>query len=570
MQRWNGVPEHWGRGYYRNVPVSRYVKLCRERQQRDLQRWLDNDPSFPFYFDWEESERAVWFMSLLRHFEGKFFNEPFELADWQEWDIVRPLFGWRKKIDHTRRFKEASVFIPKKNGKSALAAAIGAYLLIADKEYGAQVVCAATKEDQAKIVYEAARKMIGLSPELRSEIKTFRKSFINEFLGSRFFALGKDSKTSDGLNIHGGIVDEYHAHKTSEIRDIVRQGMATRTQPLFLLITTLGYGDSTPCDEEFELAKRILEGTVHDDHYLSFIATVDEPDRWDDEEEWFRANPNLGISIAIERFREDFESANKSPTKREEFKCKRLNIKGKKYGQWITITDYKACGGPIDWARFKGARAFGGLDLGITKDLSAFGLAFMDDQIEPEKTLDGEIILPPVYLKMRYWIPEEGMHERYRDDGVPYPGWVEEGWMKTTPGSATRYDIVRKDINDLSEEFEISQIAIDRAHAHQLMTDLQDDGHTIVKHAQTMMAMNMPVRQFEELILQGRLRHGDDPVLQWNIANVAIARDGNDNMKIVKDKSGDRVDGAVAAVMAVGLLLISPEPVYKRRGILAL
>lgn len=557
---WNGVPEDWGKGCYRDIPWSKYVLLARERQKRDLRRAEEQDPNFPFYFDWQASEHAVWFASLLRQFEGQFYGQTLSLSDWQEWDLIRPLFGW-KKLDGTRRFSQADIFLTRKQGKSTLAAFIGAYMQIADKEFGAQVASAATKEDQARIVFEAAARMLRLSPELGPEIKQFKKSIFNEQLGSRFFPLGRDSKTQDGLNLHCAIIDEYHAHKTAEMRNVCRSSMGNRRQPLLVTISTLGYGDKTPCDEEFELACALLDGRLENENKLVFLATVDDPEKWEDETEWIKANPNMGITMTLERFRADFESAVQSPRYREEFKCKRLNIKGKKYGQWLPMEKWNAGGVAIDWSFFKGKRCFGGLDLGITRDISALSLAFLGDE-KPN---------PSVYVLMRYWIAEEGMYERFKNDGVSYPTWAEQGWITTTPGNTTRYDIIRKDINDLADEFEIKEIAVDRAHAHQLMQELADDGFDVVKHAQTMLAMNMPCRSFEELVLQQRIRHGNDPVLRWMVSNVAIVRDGNENIKVVKDRSGDRVDGVVAAIMAIGRLLIAPQPqnfVYNiRKGI---
>jgi len=196
-------------------------------------------------------------------------------------------------------------------------------------------------------------------------------------------------------------------------------------------------------------------------------------------------------------------------------------------------------------------------------------MAFQDEG-EPTELEDGTLVQPPIYVMGRYWCPEEGLHRKYQEDGVNYPEWARDGWITTTPGGTTRYDFVRRDINALAEEFEIAEIAVDRAHGHELMVQLADDGFDVVKHAQSMMAMTFPCRSTEELILEARLKHGDDPVLRWMAGNCAVVQDGNDNIKIMKDKSGDRVDGMVALVMGVGRLLIAPEPtnfVYNNRGI---
>lgn len=557
---WDGVAEHWGKGQYRDVPTSKYVRACRERHVKDLKRWLSNDPSFPFYYDIEEADRAVWFFAQLRHFEGEFAGKPFELSDWQELDIIRPLFGWKRLSDGTRRYRKAYIEIARGNGKSMLAAGIGNLLFMADHEHGAQVYSAATKEDQAKIVWGAAKKCMEASPTLREEFQGFKSSLFCPELGSVFRPLGRDSKAHDGFRVHGGIVDEYHAHDTEEILEVLSSGTVKCKQPLIVIITTAGLNTSGPCKKESDFGKRILDGVVTKEDQFVFIATVDDPEKWENEEEWYKANPNLGISVYLDTFRSEFEDAKLRPSKRAFFKTKNLNIWTSEETVWIPVEKYSACDGEVDWSKFRGKRCFCGLDLGISHDISAFAMAFLGDE-KPE---------PRVYLRMKFWIPEVGKMERYRNDGVNYPEWADEGWIETTAGETTRYDIIRRDIATLSEEYDIAEIAIDRAHAHQLMGELADDGFNIVKHAQTMLAMAFPCRSLEELIYSKRLQHNNDPVLRWMMGNAVIVTDGNENMKIMKDRSKERVDGVVASVMAIGRLLIAPQPinfVYNTRGL---
>jgi phage terminase large subunit-like protein len=275
--KWNGNPDDWGQ--YRDVPWSAYVLKARTRHIEDLKRAQRGDKSFPFYYDWQAGEHAVRFIELLRHVDGEWAGRPFILTDWQEWDIVRPLFGWKRK-DGLRRYRDAFISVARKNGKSSLVAAIGAYMLLADKEFGAQVYATATKEEQARIVWEMARKMIEFSPELRNEIKSFKRTFVCDKTGSRFMPLGRDSKTMDGFSVHCGIVDEYHAHKTSEMYDVIDDGRGARRQPLLLTITTAGFNVSSPCKKEWDIAVRLLEGHLTNDSYFAFIATVDNSQAW--------------------------------------------------------------------------------------------------------------------------------------------------------------------------------------------------------------------------------------------------------------------------------------------------
>ena len=564
MESWNGVPEDWGKGHYRDVPVCKWVKLSRERQINDLRRAAAGDPEFPYYFDNAAADRAVGFMRLLRLFDGEWAGQPFTLSDWQEWDIVRPLFGWKKRGSNLRRFRRADVIIPKKNGKTPLAAAIGSYMLLADREPGARVMCAATKEGQAREVWDAARKMLQNSPELRAEVKVFKSSLFNEVLGSSFVPIGRDSESSDGPSVHCGIVDEEHAHKNRDIIDILDNALGARRQPLVLKISTLGIVSTSPIWATLEFGKKLLEKVLSNEEQLFYFTTVDDPEKWDDPIEYQKANPNFGISIYQDGFESDLKAAKESPEKQIKFKCKRLNMRVDQDARWIPLAKWNLCGGIIPLETLRGKPCFAGLDLGITQDISSLVLAFERGVVE----IEGQL-LPLIWLVTRHWIPEVGMLDRWRNDRVDYPLWKEQGWISSTPGDTTRYDIIRRDINDLAELYDIKEIAIDRAHAHQLMVDLADDGFNIVKHAQTMLAMNFPCRAFEELMLQQRLRHGDDPVLRWMASNAVIVIDGNENMKIVKDRSIDRVDGMVAAVMAVGRLLIAPkEPefIYNSRG----
>lgn len=563
---WNGCPEDWGKGHYRDVPVSKYVKRVRERQVRDLQRYLDRDPSFPYYFDTEAADHAVWFFSQLRHFDGEFAGKPFILADWQEWDIIRPLLGWKRLGSGLRRFRKAYLELTRGSGKSMMCSGLGGYLHSGDGEHGAQVYAAATKEDQARIVWEGFAKMIAGNRDLAGEIRTVKNTHINDELGSVFKLLGRDFKKHDGFSVHGGIIDEYHEHKTDAMLEVLSSGTVKRRQPLIAIITTAGFNTDGPCKKESDYSKKILDGILTNEDVFAFVSTVDDPENWESEEEWYKANLNLGVSVYMDTFRSEFNEAKQKPTKRYRFKTKNLNIWCGEAAKWIDILKYERCNGEIDWSQFKGRRCFAGLDLGISRDISALSLAFVDEAPQKDK-------LTRLYLKNYYWIAEEGMIERHENDGVNYPEWAEAGLIKTTAGSTTRRDIIREDINKIAEEFEIAEIAADQAHAVELMQHLADDGHTVVKHSQSMDAMTFPCTTFEDLISEALLQHGNDPVFKWMVSNAVVIRGSNDRLKVAKDKSTDRVDGVTAACMAIGRLRIAPEPVnsvYTTRGVRAL
>ena len=551
---WNGKPEDWGKGHYRDIPLSKWVKLCRERQKKDLERWLSEDPSFPYYFDEEEADQAVWFFQQLRHFDGEWAGQPFLLSDWQEWDIIRPLFGWKRNETGYRRFRYFFIYVSRKNGKSPLVGGIANYLLAGDGEPGAQVYSSATKEDQARIVWDYARKMTEAGSPLGSEIRSNKKAIWNEYLGSKFIPLGRDTKTQDGFSVHGGLIDEYHAHKDTSARDVLESGIGARRNPLIGIATTAGYGGpESPCEKERKKAEKILSGVLENEPYFAFLSTVDDPEKWKEPEQWYKANPNLGISVYFENFKDMFQQALQDPDKQKEFKTKNLNIPQKDSANpFIAEKQWNKCKTSPLPAELKLARAWGGLDLGITEDLSAFLLAF---RLAGKKPGDPY----RVGLLCRAFCPEARIYQKMESDGVNYPLWAEQGWIIPTPGETTRTDFIRREINDLAKLYDITEIRADRSHASELMQHLADDGFTVLAHSQGRWAMNEPIKVTKELILQQRIEHAENPLLTWTVLNAVIDKDAQERMMFRKDKATDRIDPAVAMVMAVGGLVIAPD-----------
>lgn len=561
---WDGIPENWGKGCYRDIPWSKYVLMVRDRQRKDLRRSLD-DPSFPFFFDIDAADHAVWFFSQLRHFDAPWTGDPFILTDWQEWDIIRPLFGWRRRADGFRRFRYAYIEVPRKNGKSALMSGIGGLLSIGDNEHGAQVYAAATKEAQARIVWTQAKRMIEMSPTLSKYIQGFKSSLFCSRLGSIFKPLGRDSDTEDGLSVHGGLIDEYHAHKDSGMYDVLSTGMGARPNSMLAVITTAGNSPASPCKAESDRAKRLLEGQGENDTLFCFVSTVDDPDKWEDPQEWIKANPNYGITIFPHVFEDAYRQSKTSVLKEIAFQTKQLNIWSGQSKRWIRLGEYDKSDGFFDPKKLLGKRCFAGLDLGKSRDLTALCLAFMDDRDPEDK---GKI--RDVYLLLKYWCPQATIMQRYEEDGVIYPQWEREGRLIAVPGETVRTDFIRAEVARLSELYDIAEIAADPWNAAELLEQFKEDGHDVIKHSQGISAMNFPCKSIEDLILNSRLKVDCDPIFRWMIGNCAVVSDGNGNIKIMKDKSGDRVDGVVAAAMAIGRLLIAPEPfksVYRSRGI---
>lgn len=555
MAKWSGVPEEWGLGHYRDVPICNYVRLGRERHISDLKRSL-TDPAFPFYYDEEAADHAVWFISLLRHAEGEWAGQPFVLEDWQEFDIVRPLFGWKRKADGLRRYRTAYIEVPRRNGKSALIGAIACYCLIADKEYGAQVYCAATREQQARIVWNYAKKMLELSPELRDEVQLFKSAICSKELYSRFLPLGRDSKTQDGFSVHCGIIDEYHAHKTSDMYDVLSSGRGSRRQPLLVVITTAGEGVSGPCKRESDYVKSLLEGTIENDTYFGFVATVDDPEDWKNPIEWQKANPNWGISIYPDQFQSEFTDAEQSEYKQASFKRKKLNIWVQGEQKWLSVAEWAACNRTFDPKDLLGKPCWGGLDLSSTRDLTALLLTF---------PMNGRVKVLPFF-----WCPKESIAKRSKDDGVPYDAWARNGFLTATEGNVVDYGVVKATILDLEKLYDIQEISFDRWNSTQLTTELSNEGVKMVPFGQGFGSMSSPSKELEKLVASCCLDHNDHPILKWMAANVIVVKDAAGNIKPSKEKSSEKIDGIVSLIMGLGARMLSPGQeafVYDQNGL---
>lgn len=413
-----------------------FVRQVCKRHLRDLEEKKD------FFFDTDDAEHAIRFFGFLRHSKGEWAGQRFELQPWQEF-IIGSIFGW-KKGDGTRRFRTAYIEIPRKNGKSTLAAGIGLYLMLADGEFGAEVYSAATKKDQARIVWEEAANMAASSPFLRDRVVVYRgKGNMNFPLTlSKFEPLGADADTLDGLNIHGAIIDELHAHKTRAVWDVLETATAARRQPLIFAITTAGVNQNSICFELHEYAGGILKNTISDDTFFAFISTIDDGDDWADPVSWRKANPNFGITVKEDDLKRKAEKALKLPAHQNSFKRLHLNIWTQQAQRWIDLAvwDKQAWGrakhdteNRVDEEKLRGRPCFGGLDLSSVSDITAFILVFPYDD-DPEE----------IDVLCRFWVPEEKLSDssnRYRD---LYRLWAQEGFLFITPGNAIDYGFIKK------------------------------------------------------------------------------------------------------------------------------
>ena len=521
--------------------VGSLVRLAVERHVRDLgpgaQRGL--------VFDSAAAWHAIDFFGFLRHSKGEWAKQAFVLADWQTF-VVAMLFGWRR-ADGTRRFREGYIEIPRKNGKSTLLSGIGLYLFFADGEQGAEVYTAATKLDQARIVHSEAIRMVQASPMLGARIAIAKNNLSVAATHSKFEPVGADSQTLDGLNVSGAVIDEYHAHKNSGIFDILNTATGARKQPMIVVITTAGSNKvKSPCGMKNEYCTKVLLGTVEDDDTFAFIATIDDGDDWRDEKVWAKANLNLGISAKLDDLRRKARVAEQMPSQQNSFRRLHLNQWTEQNERWLDLAAWDACDGPIPATELRdalrGRVCYGGLDLASTRDICALVLWFPPTDDEPCG-----------FTVPWFFIPAENIGERVKRDRVPYDAWRDSEWITATPGNITDYEFIRAAVHEAAEEFQLEQLAYDRWNASQLVTQLADDGINMVPFGQGFASMAAPTKSFEAKVIGKQLAHGAHPVLRWMAQNVSVKRDPADNMKPDKATSGEKIDGIVATIMAIGI-----------------
>lgn len=518
------------------VVAGPLVRLACARHLRDLERK-------GLTWDREEAERSVaFFPTVLRLNGGDFEGVPFELQPWQAF-IVGSLFGW-KVAGGARRYRVAYVEVAKGNGKSPLAAGVGLKMLTADNEPRAEVYSAATKKDQAMILFRDAVAMVDQSPALSKRLKksgedekTWNLSY--PATGSWFRPISSDDGQS-GPRPHCGLIDELHEHKTATTVNMMRKGTKGRRQALIFEITNSGYDRQSICWQHHDYSRRVLEGTAEDDSWFAFVCGLDDGDDWRDEQVWRKANPNLGVSISVDYLRDQVREAVGMPA--NENVTRRLNFCEwtEQDERWIALDAWDACAGVVDLDAMAGRPCFGGLDLSSTTDLSAFALLF-----------------PPYgeddlwRLAVWFWLPAENLTDRGTRDRAPYQLWADRGLIEATPGPVIDYQRIRARINDLRGRFRIEQIGFDPWNATQICSELIDDGHLMVQVSQGMQSMSPPTKEFERLLRGGKLAHGGNAVLRYCASNVTVRADAEGNMKPSKSRSTGRIDGISATIIAL-------------------
>ena len=492
-----------------------------------------------------------WFPKYLQHTKGRWNGKPFELLPWQKKDVIEPLFGTLKD-DGTRQYKTVYVEVPKKNGKSPLAAGIGLYLLFAEREPGAEIYSAACDREQASIVFNQAAEMVQRNKKLDSRCKvldsTKRIIHTGNSKGSFYRVLSSDTKAKHGFNPHAVLFDELHAQPNRNLFDVLTVGTgAARRQQIIFIITTAGWDRKSICWELHERARKVKEGITDDPTFLPVIYAADDDDEWTDEEVWKKCNPSLGHILNIEEFRTHCKLAQELPTEENNFRRFRLNQWTRQETRYIPMNKWRGkCAEPFDSAMLLGRPCYGGLDLASIQDLAALVLLFEVDGL--------------TYCLPKFWIPEGNIEQRCRRDNVPYDTWVRQGYITATPGNTIDYDYIENELEKLGKIYQIQEIAYDRWGSAQIIPHIEMMGFTIMTFGQGWKSMSNPTKALLREILNGTFRHNSNPVLTWNADNLMVMTDAAANVKPDKEKSTEKIDGLVATIMALDRLQLHPEP----------
>jgi phage terminase large subunit-like protein len=511
------------------------------------------------WFDVAAARRAVAAIESFKHTKGRWGGSFLKLAGWQKLWVILPVFGWLWDDPELGRpvrvVRSCWIEVPRKNGKSTLSSGIGLTLLMADRETGAEVYAAAGSLEQAKRVFDDAKRMAQTSKAVKGRAEVLTSVIRVPRTGGVFRALSRIAETAHGLNVSGAVIDEVHVHKSRDLIDAIETGTGARDQPLIVFITTADDAqEGSIYDEKHAYTRKVAENTVQDPAHYGVIWAADETDDPFDERTWRRANPGLGVSPTLTYLRREANKAQATPSYYPTFLRLSLNIREKASTRWIDVRSWDRVAGMVDRSDLKGRRAWGGLDLSAVSDLSAWILAVESKQPGVE-----------VELVSRFWLPSERLDDLQRHLQVPLSQWAREGYLELTEGDAVDYDTIERRILEDCRHFDVQWIGYDRMFAGQLVQNVDRDtkrGVKVTPITQTFLGLSPACKELDRLLLEDRIRHGGHPILRWMAGCVETIADGNDNYRPTKPdrrKSQARIDGIAATVMGLDGYLRRPK-----------
>jgi len=474
-------------------------------------------------------------------------GDPARLHWWQKRLVMR-FFGWKHLSDDRRRFIKLFLEIPRKNGKTTFAAWLICYLLFADGEKGAQIVCAASTTEQAQIIFDIVAEMIRNNWKLRSKAKIYKKSIFIPGTNSSFRVLSGKKKGKHGKNLQALVVDEVHEQESRELIDALATSNIARRQPVELYLTTAGDDPNTIAYEMHEYAIRVAENPRVDPTFLPQVYALDlskDPEAWKREENWFKVNPNLGVTFTIEKMRGDFEKAKNIPAYENAFKRLRLCIWVEQEHRAIPMDHWRKCVHLRTKESLRKRECYLGLDLSSTTDTTA-----------------GTLVFPPLIgadfydTQSFFWYPRLSITERLKRAKKDLTPWADQGYIKFTEGNQVDYRVIRSDIKELGRQYYIREIAIDRWNSTQLQQDLDEDGFVVVPYSQGYGPMSDPTKQLLGLILDHRLNHDANPVLEWMASYFCIQMNHAGDIRPAKDKAREKIDGIVSLILGLSRAIL--------------
>ncbi len=519
------------------VAACEYVVLACQRHLNELKR--EKQKNFIYRFDREAGEKICYFAELFPHVKGKWAGTKIQLQPWQCFILV-VAFGWKRKSDGMRRFREIYAEVERKNGKSVLGAIIALYMTFADGEAGAEGYTGATTEKQAWEVFRPAKLMAERTPD-------FLEYYGVEVNAKRLVSLKSGSwlepiigKPGDGASPHCSIVDEYHEHKTPDLYDTMVTGMGARTQPMQAVITTAGTNLAGPCKAKRNEAVKVLRCEVENDELFAIIYTIDEGDDWQVFDNWIKANPNYGVSVQEDFLRRMHRDAMQTPNRRNIILCKHLNMWMNADVAWMNMVEFKKCGlQGFDIDRYSHLDCYCALDLASKKDLSVLTFSFVDGR--------------DLFSFSRYFVPRRTIA---LPDNRHYQQWLHEGWLIEAGDAITDYQFIEDELLEFAKTLKIVSVAYDPFQATQFYTRMVDYGLPMIEIGATVKNFSEPMKELEARILSGHFHYDGNPVTEWCFSNVVAHTDKKDNLFPNKDYPENKIDGAVAQIMAMNRIIV--------------
>ncbi len=546
--------------YYRWIKenpnrVNKKIKTIYERLYHDLKtqkkvsffnKATGEEETHIYIFDEKKSLRCIHFIEkYCKQSKGEWNGKPLKLELFQK-AFIQALFGFVDKDTGFRKYRKAIFFVARKNGKSTMDSAIATYMLTADYEGGAEIYSVATKRDQSKIVWEEARKMINKSPALAKRIRCLIGGIYYDATDSVFRALASASNSLDGLNAHLVIADEVHAWRDKNLLDVMYDSMSARRQPLLLETSTMGEVRENVFDIEYNYASQVIEGIKEDETLLPIIYELDNEKEWVNEDAWFKANPALGITKTYKYIRDNVERAKANPIELVNLLCKDFNVRQNSINAWLTFEDLNNEEIYTEW---KDSYCIGGVDLSSTTDLTC-------------ATILG-VVNKKIRVKQMYWIPTNSLEKKVIDDKIPYDKWLKNGWLRLSGDSKIDYhDITQWFLEEVEQnDLRPLWVGYDSWNAQFWCDEMKDTGFDMIEVRQGFKTESAPLKQMKADLMDKKINYNNNPILKWNLSNVVVKVDDNENIMLSKEKARQRIDG-VASLMDAYVIFVNKQQEY--------